>query len=300
MKKAVFETKISRLMKQNQDDTKRRRTKSGLIDGSRLARYKTSSRIFKKRNEKKLGKNYFISILMDASGSMHGSKEKLCLESVIRLCDSLDKIEGMHFEVVGFNALEIKYKDYNQKYDRKEITELYNSHLWNISGTIIINKKQDLSIFEEKLANEMLAQGGVIKRGFLGFTYGENFDPMALFNSFQRTKERVGRKILLIFSDGAPTTSYFIIEEIKNQRIKTLIGSRKLLQHYSDNIDKPDKHKYIMKSVIKDKPKNLDILAVGIQSNAVKRYYKNCIIVNEINELYSETIKALSRLFKKD
>ena len=84
MNKIVFQTKLFRIMKQNQDDEKRRRTKSGLIDGSRLARYKTSDRVFKKRNQEKLGKNYFISILMDASGSMStDNKWVLCIEAPI-------------------------------------------------------------------------------------------------------------------------------------------------------------------------------------------------------------------------
>ncbi len=309
MNKAVFETKLFRIMKQNQDNEKRRRTKSGLIDSSRLAKYKTSNRVFKKRNQEKLGKNYFISILMDASGSMSTSymgksRFELCKEAVIKLCDSLDKIEGMHFEVVGFNALQIKYKDYNESYNSEHIQEMYSTHYQhNRNGTgeikfgFYLDKKGDCNSATLDYIEKMRTKNECERyRSSQYASAGENFDPIAVFNSFERIKERNGRKILVVFSDGIPTLDYDFRSFIEEG--KTLTGSKILRDLYISN--KFESRNILKKIVKKNKPKDIDILGIGIQSTAVEKFYPNSIVVNDLNELYSKTIKALSKLFKKD
>lgn len=277
-------------MKQNQDDEKKRKTKSGLVDGTRLSRYKVNSRIFKHRNQAKKGKNYFVSILMDASGSMRGTKDKICLETVITLCDSLNEIPGMHFEIVGFNTIEVKYKDYYDKYDSKLIREQYQQQFRGYCH-IGYNKTTRDTIFRLETDTMHKENPGYVFNHYDSVS-GENHDTISVFNSLKRIQERGGRKILLIFSDGAPTlgnTPKGLFEGVSVE------GSKDLLKLYLDfGVGES------LVEVVRKKPKDVDILSIGIEDSNVKRFYPNYIIVKEVSELYEKTIKELNKFFKKD
>lgn len=290
MNKAVFQTKLFRLMKQNQDDAKKRKTKTGLIDSSRLSRYQLTNRVFKHRNQEKEGKNYFVSILMDCSGSMRDgcAKDKICCETVIALCDSLKVIPGMHFEVVGFNSFEVKYKDYAERYNAKTIEKMYYSQ-YGVGCYLGATEDKDL-VFREK--KEDLKDCTYIN--YYCGAAGENHDGVAVYNSLQRMKERKGRKILLVFSDGAPTMGYAAKELIQGRFVETISGSKELCAAQNTGPARG------LQWAVESKEKDVDILGVGIIDSSVKRYYPHYIIVNNVKCLYIETVKALSGLFKKD
>ena len=125
MNKAVFKRKIENIMRENQNLKARDREKTGKINSKRLSRLETSPRLFKKRKLEKKGKDYFISILLDASGSMDGDRAEITLKSMKDLADSFNGIVGLHYEVVIFGTFEVKVKDYNEIYDHDKVKKVY-------------------------------------------------------------------------------------------------------------------------------------------------------------------------------
>lgn len=322
MNKTVFEIGLSQIMRQNQEDTARPRTRSGMLDTHRIPFYKVTDKIFKKRKQAKKGKNYFISILMDASGSMkHAGRVKPCLKAVQKLSESLIKVPGIHFEIVGFNGIQIKYKDYNEAYDGKKLAEEYFQQccvnelgepqygMIHVVYTVKSGLGMDLRIRLRQQYDQDLTQFGT-NATFISSdaVNSENHDGLAVWDSFLRSKERDGKKILFVFSDGAPTFESPIAEEI--QRIATnksnvvsINGDKKLIRFIKDN---PDKLRYniadsLLTQVLKQSKRNeIDTVGIGIQCDEVGRFYDHWGVVNNTEDIYPETIRQLTKLFRKE
>ena len=134
----------------------RDREKSGIVNPKRLSRIHTSPRLFKKRKLEKKGKDYFISILLDASGSMDiGGRMKVTLESMKELSESFDGIVGLHYEVVIFGTFEIKVKDYNETYDHSKVKAVYED-VFDSRGRGLVIENEDGSEIRRLIPDSLL------------------------------------------------------------------------------------------------------------------------------------------------
>lgn len=332
MKKVVFETRVANIMKQNQEDKPQLRKKSGLIDSPRLSKYQTTNRVFKKRNVEKQGKNYFISILLDASQSMDeyifgddGSQSKLkwqcAIDSVIKLCDSLKKIPGMHFEIVSFGQYELKLKDYNDPYEPEMLAKMYEDHMENMfyvqyfdyeQNKLIqrlFTKRQEYYKFRQDYYDKYETQCQDNGRYFIGryFTGGQsNDDTSAVINSYLRSREREGRKLLTVFSDGSPCGINSVITELlyrKEKRqipVSAKISGDRTYDKFIGSCSNVSSIRALKKAVDFVESQGLQVLGIGIDDDSVEQFYRNRFVISSTEELYDKTAKALSKLFIKD
>lgn len=320
MNKAVFETTLSQIMRQNQDSAPRPRTRTGILDTHRLPFYKTTDKLFKKRAQIKKGKNYFISILMDASGSMHATHRITpCLKTVQKLCESLQHVVGVHFEIVGFNGIEMKFKDYNEPYDGKKVATLYyelcctdetnRDHRNDDMKFVMIHNSitKEMIVVVPEEGNKYLSANPAAQLYMETLLPSENHDGIAVWNSFLRSKERDGRKILLVFSDGEPTFNWSIESLFKEKReVESYNGDKALARAMKESVRNGERtHRELADSFLKDvvklsKRNNIDTVGIGIQSSEVMKYYQHWGVVHSTNDIYAETIRQLTKLFRKD
>lgn len=319
MNKAVFETTLMQIMRQNQEDSPRPRTRSGTLDTHRLPFYKTTDKLFKKRAQQKKGKNYFVSILMDASGSMHGSRRVTpCLNAVQKLSESLQRVQGVHFEIVGFNGIEMKYKDYNEAYDAKRLSKLYYEQCCT-NASYREPKDSDMHFMVTYNPTDRDMKVGVPEeiqpylmnnpRAYLivdRVLAGENHDGMAVWNSFLRSKERDGRKVLLVFSDGEPTFTWAMERVFKDggtvsEKVDSVNGDKGLAKAMREASNTGSLANNLLTNVIRLSKRNgIDTIGIGIQSREVQKFYPHWGVVTSTNDIYLETIKQLSKAFRKD
>lgn len=240
MKIPVFRKKIDNIMRANQQQKQRKRVVAGSIDPKRLSKVVTSKSIFKKKKQEKDGKDYFISILVDASGSMEGDRQDLSLESIKKLSESFEGIKGLHYEIVAFSNEEIMLKDYSEKFDYEKVCKTYN--FCNGQGSKMINlynkkeMKMDVVIFEQIFEREYRracekkyeeegkeyyeVKDWIIGKGILSeqqekkvisgeielsdMNYlGSTSYSQAILNSYYRMGKQTGKKVLLVMTDGA-------------------------------------------------------------------------------------------------
>lgn len=316
MNRSVFETTISQIMRQNQENTARPRQRSGLLDSGRLPFYKVTDRIFAKRAMEKKGKNYFISILMDASGSMvHGQRLKPCYQAVDKLAQSLQRVPGVFFEIVGFNGIEVKFKDYTEKYDPKSTKTMYQQ-LGGSNTSWGAAFKTDFMVAYNKETKEVLigldteidAKMKGSKKNFEIIEHdsaaAQNHDAFAVWNSFLRAKERTGRKILLVFSDGAPTFPHRLENLFRQGDMVTSINGDRRLATFISNVGKKEyfhpTSDLLSAAVQLSRRSEIDTVGMGIETNAVNRFYPNYSVINDAEDIFPETVKQLTKLFRKD
>lgn len=265
--------------------------RSGKLDTKRLHKISTSSRLFKKKEERK-GKHYNVTLLVDCSGSMQGSQIGMAVESTMKLGKHLEKMK-VPFEIIGFNTFPYIVKDYNDKFDVKKIAEVedklfsitngrYKVHLfsadrhnWYSSTGIAVPQEDEQAIkaARKKYGNEFE----------IASTAGWNCDGEAISVARQRIRSRKGQKIMVVFSDGQPA-----------------VGGINQLHTYNT----PDKRfgdfdlTLEVQKAIKD---NVTFIGIGIQDRSVERYYpkENVAVIDELHELYPALILKLQKLIKR-
>ena len=163
----VFNKQLSTTMLDNKYDRVLPKRKRGKLDDKNLWKVGANQiNVFKKKDERK-NKKYSILLLVDESGSMCGSKSRIAAEVSVFLANAFDKINGINFEIVGFN----RYIHDHKKFD----------------------KKADLSKIKRNLIQNARGTGA-----------GDNDDYDAILEGLDRLHRQDGKKILMTFSDGHP------------------------------------------------------------------------------------------------
>lgn len=126
-----------------------------------------------------------VTVLVDLSGSMHGSKIKLATQCCIAMCESLDKA-GVAYEVLGFTNEYTYPETLDVKYDR-----LLPLHMF-------IFKQFDERLFE--------AKGSIA--AMKDMALWDNSDGDAVAKAHARLLDRQERRrVMLVLSDGYPECS---------------------------------------------------------------------------------------------
>ena len=86
--------------------------KKGKLDTHRLYAHTTSPRIFKK-DKKTPNFNLNCLIVIDASGSMSGSRARSAARAAVTLAESMEKV-GANYEIVDFNSSNGAYREHSQ------------------------------------------------------------------------------------------------------------------------------------------------------------------------------------------
>lgn len=227
--------------------------KRGRLNPSSLARLRTGDdRVFRTRHESTTN-DVAVSLVVDASGSMSGSKIHTAAAASYALSSVLDRLnitnEVICFTTGGSPDL-AKAREQEKKY--KVTYSRYESlYMPIVKG------------FKERVATETKRRFGWLPNaGFLA----NNVDGECIEIAYRRLMQRKEKgKIMIVLSDGCPCASG-----------DSGVQSR----HLKDTVKKIEKS-------------GTKVIGIGIQSTAVSTYYSKNIVVNKVEDLPRGVIKEL-------
>jgi len=263
----------------------------GVLDPKRLSRVVTGSRnVFRMREDRK-EVDTAVSVMIDLSGSMHGREVLLAKQVAIALSLVMEKA-GVSYEVLGFNNYYLNDGNGtgvgagNFSNDlvggssvRKEFLKRANEAMLNArrsrKSTGGFSRYEPVQVYEFKGFDKRLVQErlglGVIGR----LAGGHNSDSEAVSIASGHLKRRPEKKkILFVLSDGQPAVSCDF-------------GTNHLAQHLRNQIEQVGKH-------------GIDCVGIGIRSEAVKHFYPNYVVVNNLDDLPKQAFDQLARLLVGD
>jgi cobaltochelatase CobT len=206
------------------------------------------------------GFNTVASLYIDHSGSMAGNEIELAEKSALIFGESLNSI-GVPFEICGFSTGSPNYG--NLVFDTASREEQLLYTRW---GYHWIGVYKGFNDSWNKSKNTILSMSTNIK-----------------FNSYEGESIRVAaqrllarpekRKILFVFCDGEtwPNVTQFI-----------------------------DIHRTYLKNVAIELQKHIEVFAIGINTDAVKNFYKNYTIIRNVNDLPVVMMSELDRLLRRN
>lgn len=215
-------------------------------------------RVFSQKQEH-VSKDTAVTLLVDNSGSMAGSKCRLAMIAAYALCSTLDRVKIAN-EVIGFTTgmsytlppgMQEAYADECRNsgvsYDRviPIVMPIYKSFDERLSATV-----------KKRIAYMMNAQ-----RGLAGNIDGESLEYAA--ERIMRRSEK--RKVILVLSDGQPA------------------GSRRSGPHLKYTAERIEKI-------------GIECVGIGIMDNSVKKYYKRNAVLHNIADLPSLVMGEIKRI----
>lgn len=201
-------------------------------------------------------KDVAVSLVVDCSGSMRGGKILTAAQAAYGLSSVLDRMKINH-EVLGFTTQKPLPAEMGEEERRTGVRYARYQNLY-----IPIFKS-----YAERLGTEA-------KKRFAALPHVhwlcENVDgesvQIAATRLLQRTEKR---KIMIVLSDGQPACPS---------------GNHAAL------------HSHLKKVVHDVERQGVDVLGIGIQSEAPKRYYSKNVVLNSISELPTTVIREIKRL----
>lgn len=243
--------------------------KSGKLNAKSLFSVRFGNdRIFKKKNEIR-DINASVSLLIDLSGSMSGSKVYLAMQSAYAFGMCLQNLK-VPFEIYGFSTLGISYemdKEYH-KFIRDNAA---------VKSKIINEASPERFIafksFEDTFDVVSKAALCAASQSCIGMQQNEDSKHVKL--ALQRLSARPEKvKALFVFSDGEPCF---------HSHDGALNSMSKLRQ-----LDNEAKSKY-----------GVDIYSIGIQSTSVEKFYKQRRVVTKLDELPQALFGFLRKCFNE-
>jgi cobaltochelatase CobT len=231
--------------------------RSGKINSGALFRLKTGDdRVFKGQEITKT-KNSVGSIVIDLSGSMGGSKIKTAIYSAFAISSALSRFNIPH-EISGFTT--------------RGNTKLYNASQLDYQKTKIRYSRLDaldLPIFKsfgERLGIEQKRRLAMMAVGH--YEMNSNVDGESVLMAASRLKKRPEPgKFMIVLSDGRPACSG---------------GTTELYAH-------------LKQATREIESAGIKLVGIGIKSEAVREFYRNYAIVNDIEELPRILMKEIQR-----
>ena len=231
--------------------------RKGRINASSLSRLATGDdRVFRRR-EVAISKDVAISLLVDNSGSMSGSRIQTASDAAFAMSSVLDRMNIAN-EVLGFSA---HYKRVSDREFDKAASDAGVTFARTLPLYIPIYKA-----FDERLTPEtkrriaaMAIDGGLLQ---------ENVDGESVQIAAQRLmKRKEKRHILMVFSDGQPACPG---------------NNHQLRAHLKNSV------KMIEQS-------GVDVIGIGIQTKAVEQYYSKHVVLNDVDQLAGEVMQQLRK-----
>lgn len=212
--------------------------------------------VFSKRVSEK-ALNTAVTILVDLSGSMRNHKIKMATEATIAVAEALASA-GVPLEILGHTTYDVEgARDVLRSMTRADIKTLSRSE-----GLLISVFKE----FDEGMSTNVRRNLGYMVR----MADANNVDGDAIKVAAQRLlMRREERKVMLVLSDGKP--EYRDHNNICED------------QHTRDSVQ------LVIQS-------GIEVAGLGITSTAVRRYYPNYVVVDNIDELASKYIDELAKM----
>lgn len=288
MNDVTFQKRLQSVLSDNKFDRNVTGKRAGKLDTRRLHKIEISQKLFKKKEERK-NKEYSVMLLVDTSSSMSGSKAKMAGAAAALLAKQLDKA-GVALEVYAFNQVLFPLKQAFAKHvDYAALAKSIELITWGLNDLLEDTINQTLHHtsdpdFEEQCkriaSTHSYRLAEVLNHEYCSNSCGSNSDGEMVHVVVRKLLKTKGKKILIVLSDGQPTSEHQWSRYVKNRRI----DSFNLKHEVQDAINK-----------------GVTFIGIGIQSTAVKSYYpaNNVAVVTDLNQLYPAVIDKLKRLIKR-
>lgn len=293
MNDATFQRTLQSVLFDNKYDRYVAKRRSGKLNFKGLSKVGFSDKLFKRKEERQ-NKDYSIALLVDCSGSMSGKKADVAFDSAQKLSKHLASAKINH-TVFGFNLKTFQLKPWNVSYDNtlKEKLRFMLNYLRifykeesNSKGIHeYIGHNFDLKNITSKMPDSLIGISRIDYDAKAGSGYNNDAD--ALMIAAKELHKQPGKKILIMLSDGEPAHFYTKYQNADFPKTNYQIGDSSMPR---------------MKKVVKDiMDMGIDIQSIGIQSDAVNKYYpagKTCSIY-DVSQLYDHIIKIIKLNLKR-
>jgi len=237
--------------------------RSGRLHSAALAKLTfNDDRVFRRREIHK-SKDTAVSLLVDCSGSMRsGSYRKsriaIACEAAYALAFTLERI-NVKFEALGFTTLPASTETVHEMGEAKARIGRGFSRVEPIYMPIFKD-------FGERMNSVVKARfaAGVHELGLRNNLDGESVEIAARRLALRREE----RKILIVLSDGFPCAYGSSSEQ--NAKLRNAVN---------------DAEKY-----------KVEVLGIGIESDAVQHFYKNNVVINTVDDLPKMLVSRVAKM----
>ena len=233
--------------------------RSGRLHSANLSRLVVGDdRVFRRKHEA-TSKDVAVELVIDASGSMSGSKIAIATQSAYALASVLERI-GISCEVICFTTGDI-VADYDELRKEAAKTGIKYSRVESIYMPI-------LKAFNERMTTDVKERFGWLPHSRI---LANNIDGESIEIAARRLlKRRESGKVMMVLSDGAPAAG----------------GGRGLNKHLERAVDKITKA-------------GVNVIGIGIQSSEVRKFYPKSMVLENVADLPGAVMKELRALILK-
>ena len=232
--------------------------RSGRLHGANLSRLMfNDDRVFRQREEHTC-KDTAIELVIDCSGSMRNrDKIDVATQAAYALSMTLDRMQIAH-EVIGFTTYWNDSVEYRKSRERMydELKKL-GRYRFSRQDCIVMPVVKG---FDERITTEHKRRFAAMPNMDGGKQmFGNNIDGECIEIAARRLAARKeARKVMIVLSDGAPAGD----------------GDNTELQRHT---------KRVIERI--ENSSGMEIVGIGIASNAVKQFYKRNVVLNDIDSL---------------
>lgn len=294
MNDITFQKTLASVMLDNKYDRFVKNRRTGKLDTKSLYKIETSNKLFKRREARK-NKHYAVSLVVDCSGSMSGDKIKTAAKSAERLSWHLSRM-GIPHNVVGFQLSVEEIKKFDTHIDRdlyKKLVGVVSQNdeyevnaIWDTNKEI--KKENGCGTIHPLFA---LCKGDAeyrekydLARKTFSDPYGiqtssgpgMNSDAEAVKWTRERIQKQLGRRIIILLSDGQPVPMSGRYESPVNRGYaQTDFDLRQEIKHTIDA--------------------GIELYSIGIMSDSVNHYYpaRRTCSIKTLEQLYPHIIKLI-------
>lgn len=213
-------------------------------------------RIFKKKIEHKT-RDIAVSLVVDCSGSMSGSKIQTAMLSAWVMADVLTRL-GVICEVMGFTTGDVSSTRARELYKDMQAANAAGRH-WNrvepLRLPMFKSFKENFGIEQKKRMASFPHVQGVMACNVDGESVQYAYESL---NRAARSGGKKRGRMMIVFSDGQPAGGGCYGSTLNNHL------------------------KAVVKRIEAD---GVNIVGVGIQSNTVQQFYRKNVSINNIEEL---------------
>lgn len=230
----------------------------GRLDTKRLVSgYKGYPNVYKiKESIKEI--DTAVTILVDHSGSMHGDKMRLAMQACIALTESVYKT-GCKLEVLGFST----HSGYLTEQEENMDIQDNNAYGRREPTDMFIYKS-----FGDRIQEARKSLGNMLRTA--ANVGGCNADGCSVLQALRRLlPQKEQRKVLLVLSDGYPASQCDLGRKAEHKHLRNVI-------EYGVN-------------------KGVDIIGIGIASDAVKKFYPDHSVIREFDDLPKQVMDKIAK-----
>lgn len=212
--------------------------------------------------------NTAVTLLIDASGSMHGPRIQLAQKCAIALAEVFVGV-GVPLEILVFNTRHPIQDEFSSKEEYQERVDIFQAQIGDYDSRCTYGRADTMCLFEVKQFKDNMREARIGLGGINKMVSSANADADSVWAAWERLKKRPeARKVLFVLSDGQPSCG--------------------------GDAGKQSSH---LKRMVKDIAKQGgECFGLGIQSDDVTKYYPQHAVVNRIEDLPGVVIDRMSKI----